>query len=691
MKKAIALILTLCLTLTAAACGKTEPKAKLPEDIPAVEIPAEIPGEEEAPAEQSVPEESGTAEKVPESDEKTEPAPIVMTVPTEYRQVYDRLMESRKNANRRRTADGMVFAEEETVAEAAMEAPAPMPAATNDMVMKSEAVSVDADNGGGSDYSTTNSQVAGIDEGDIVKTDGKYIYVLKNGNELVILSANGENTEVLSDTVLYDNDDSYKSEQKANGDYSYYSSYRYGTEMYINDGTLAILCSYNEWWEEYTNGSYSYDDANEARLELYDVSDPGDPELTETFGQDGWLTSSRMMGDDLYILSRYSVYVYGEYEEDDPGAYIPYLRDGEERYLMPVDRIVCPPVIDSTDYTVICRYDLSAGVREDVKTVLGAGDTVYMSPNALYLAGTRYVSEDTNVHTESVYTVTTTESMDHTEIIKLALDDGLTVTACCEFEGNLLGQFAMDEYDGTLRVVATLNKNISTVYTDEEYGFSNYKWDSERHNALYVFDSDLNLLGSVGELAEGEQVYSVRFDGDVGYFVTFRTVDPLFAVNLSDPTNPQVMSELKIPGFSRYLHPYSDTLLFGLGQNADEETGWTENMKLSMFNVSDPYNVFEQDKLTLDISYSTALYNHKAILVAPEKSLIGFPSENGYLLYGYTEDGGFALIDEVKIDDFWWNGDSRGLYAGEYFYIVTPQFTAVLDMENFDLLARVKY
>lgn len=206
-----------------------------------------------------------------------------------------------------------------------------------------------------------------------------------------------------------------------------------------------------------------------------------------------------------------------------------------------------------------------------------------------------------------------------------------------------------------------------------------------------MFDENLDLIGKIDGLAKNEKVYSVRFSGDTAYFVTFRTVDPLFTVDLSDPANPVILSELKIPGFSNYLHPYSDGLLFGLGQDADERTGWTRGMKLSMFDVSDPHAVSEKHCLKLDSYSSEALYNHKAILVSAEKDLIGFPTETGYVIYGYDTEKGFYKKAETALEKLWASHDIRGLYSGDYVYIVTQDFTAVMRMADLELLTTVGY
>jgi uncharacterized secreted protein with C-terminal beta-propeller domain len=193
----------------------------------------------------------------------------------------------------------------------------------------------------------------------------------------------------------------------------------------------------------------------------------------------------------------------------------------------------------------------------------------------------------------------------------------------------------------------------------------------------------------VDDLAPDEEVYSCRYMGDVAYFVTFRNTDPLFSVDLSDKRRPKVMGKLKIPGFSNYLHPYADGLLFGLGSDADEETGAVGSLKVSMFDNSDPYDVTEKDKLILDgASYTYAAENHKAVLVDARRSLVAFPADEGYVILNYDRGTGFSRVMDVRLDpagydDPWyWYGGLRGVFIGEVFYVVAPDSIHAYDMAD---------
>ncbi len=203
-----------------------------------------------------------------------------------------------------------------------------------------------------------------------------------------------------------------------------------------------------------------------------------------------------------------------------------------------------------------------------------------------------------------------------------------------------------------------------------------------------MLDEDLSLLGKLDGLAEDERVYAVRFFGDTGYFVTYRQIDPLFAVDLSDPAAPKILAELKLPGFSEYLHPYGEGLLFGLGYSVNESRGWTENLKLYMFAISDPAAVSELATLELEEGYSPATGNHHAILADAEKNIIAFPTEEEYVIYSWdVAENRFLRQAAFGLDD--WGGSARGCYADGIFYLSCMRSVTVIDMQSWAELAHV--
>ncbi len=629
---------------------------------------------------------------------------ITMTIPSSYGYVYDRLKEAfpdyRYYDYYEEVVEEVIIEEpvfEEAEAEVVMEAPAMAAAPANDMIVVEEAVeeavveeAAPQTGGGSGDYSKTNVQVEGIDEGDIVKTDGEYIYVLKKDTDnLVILHADGKNTTWRSRISVRENSKenspTYTNRYNHEKDYTSSVIYENATELYVSGHYAAVIVDHDWNYSSRISGITRYEDEAWTLIRIYDVSNPDKPVKVTTLGQSGSYETSRMIGDSIYLITDFR----SEPNEREVYAdYIPSLYHDSEKDLVPVNSLIVPPEITARRFTVISEYDLSEQKNVSTKSVLTPTDTVYMNSEHLYLADQRSYNDVLDEYKESIYTVTETVSGQCTDIYKFELGEKITTKAFCTVDGRLLNQFSMDEYKGNLRLVTTHQTNSRKVYKDKEFGFTNTKWiNSEQTNGLYIYDENLNPLGSITGLAKDERVYSVRFTGDVGYFVTFRETDPLFAVDLSNPRAPKIMSALKIPGFSEYLHPFGNGLLFGLGQDATEQ-GWTTGMKLSMFDTSDPYDVTEIHKKKLDISYSAALNNHKAILISAERGLIGFPSGDGYRLYGYDPAKGFYEITQME---FKWDSNARGLYIGDMLYIVFPERTVVLDMVNYDIVKTVNY
>ena len=529
---------------------------------------------------------------------------------------------------------------------------------------------------GAGDYSGTNVQVAGIDEGDIVKTDGKYIYVIHD-EELVIFKADGQNTDEVSRTEV--GMSVYSESDKKDDVYRYYSESKYPSQMFVGDGRLALISEYYKYDESRIDGKWVSNRKNYICVDFYDVSDPAAPKLTQSLGQDGYIMDTRLMDGRLYVMTSYWVW---NCEEGDPSTYVPVLYKGGEARIMAADKIYINPWgCDSTEYVVGCGYDMSTGERFAEQSALGCGDRLYMNAGGIYVLGSHWFDNVTNTYTESVYTVEEHLNGSETQIIRFSVDD-LSITASGKVPGSLESQFSADEYEGYLRLVTTRNDSGYKIYKDETYGFENYKWDeSKTTNALYVLDGKLQIVGKVEDLAPGERVYSARFDGPIAYFCTFRNMDPLFAADISDPTAPKILSALKISGFSEYLHGWSADRLFGLGNEADEEDGWREELKLVMFDTSDKTNVTVKHTLVLeDADYSEALYNHKAVFIDPERNYIGFAAEDTYYIFSYDDAAGFQL--KYQFDSYDWMGNTRGLRIGDYAYIVEYDEIIVISMTD---------
>lgn len=520
-----------------------------------------------------------------------------------------------------------------------------------------------ADSAPMADYSTA-SQVAGVDEADIVKTDGQYIYAA-SGSQLRIYEAAGADSRLVGRVELSGKDSDGSREI---------------SELYLFGSTLAVLCSDYRWDEE-TGGSAR------TSVQLLDVSDPEKVRFDECLGQDGNYHDSRLMGGVLYLISDYFIWDYAE--GDAPERYIPALYTNETSGLPEPGCILLPETLpEGASYTVVSAIDLSSGQRLDSYTVLDRVSTVYMSKTSLYLCADRYAETESAPRSENQYTVVDYSSGAVTGITAFDLAGGLALRASGELPGRLLNQFSLDEKDGYLRLAVTETTDQWSVYTDPAYDFVNYRWgEGQQSSSLYILDGGLNIVGSLTGLGQDEQIYSVRFDGDLCYFVTFRQTDPLFAADLSDPARPVILSALKLPGFSSYLHVYGDGLLFGLGQWADEETGFAQALKLAMYDSSDPAELRELDLLLLeDCWYSPALDDHKALLILPEQNRIGFATDTEYLVFAY-QDGAFVQLAALPLPEaFYDTYHLRGLLIRGDLYLVSSWGLQVYDGGAFRLL-----
>jgi len=620
----------------------------------------------------TAPNETAAGTKTGESEPKAEIKELKVTYPASYKELYKELTTESSSGGR----GGMMNGGSKAVDEEA-ENGMPEAAAEAGQADAPEATGM-GEGGDESDYSDTNVQVEGVDEADIVKTDGKYIYVLTYQQDLVILEANGAETRQLSSLRVADG-------YNAEDDYSKGSN-NYAQEMYVSDGRVIIIRSGYEWG--YEDDRYF---SNETTMvHVYDVSDPENPVFVGRAGQDGYYNDSRMYGGKVYLISNHYVYRYYDIEESEPETYVPYLYRNGEKTIMPIDNI---GIIgeDSSSYAIISVIDPQTADIEDSETLLCNVGSIYMNGASIYLTSSKYDEEASAEYTADQYTVTDYTERRMTDIVRIDTENGLDIGGTGTVPGYLFNQFAMDEYNGYFRLVTTVDDYSYSVYEDKKYDFTNWIYsDSNTYNCLYVLDAELNMVGSVTDLAKDEYIRSARFSGDIAYFVTFRQVDPLFAVDLSEPSNPKVLSALKIPGFSEYLHIYSDGRLFGLGQDADEETGWVECMKMTMFDVSDPANVTElTTKLLEDDYWSVALYNHKAVLISAARDIIAFPGDSCYYVFGYSDESGFYEKGEFQVDLDLYN--ARGLYIGDYMYICGQQSTEIISMDSFENIATVEY
>ncbi len=512
------------------------------------------------------------------------------------------------------------------------------------------------------DYSGTNNQVSGVDEADIVKTDGAYIYTLGQSFTLYITKVDGADMTITDTLTLCKNEDD--------------SGYTEVTELFLA-GDLVYAIGNDTRWNGDNNGT-------DTIIKVIDVSDRANAKVVATLTQDGYYNTARMMDGYLYVVSNYYDIVFRLI--DNPVTFCPAVTVDGAQTVLPADDVIINDDTTDTSYTVVTSINAASGTSfASHKAMLGASGTVYCSTTHLFL--TSYVNgynENSEVQTDANGKHFVRNTYDsHTAICMLKLDAGvITEQASTTIEGNFLNQFSLDQYNGYLRVVVSRNSSTETIWTD---GIDEYEWNSVDDNALYVLDDALRVVGTVENLGEDESVQSVRFAGDVAYFVTFRQVDPLFAVDLSDPASPTVLSALKISGFSAYLHAYSDGLLLGIGYDADETSGATQGVKISMFDVRDPQNVTEIAKLSVDADWTDVQYNHKGIYVNAAENLIAFPADGNYYVFRYTEGEGFQQLGVIENSESW--NEIRGLHIGDTFYCVSTSRITALSLTEMKVLA----
>lgn len=558
-----------------------------------------------------------------------------------------------------------------------------------------------AGGGGGLDFTGTNNQELEVDEADIVKTDGQFIYVLRSSTLLIADAWPADSAEVVSSITVEGSP----------------------LEMFVQDDIAAVYSSLPSWAAEVQQklgiDPYNYDsdspiwmDSNITKLTVYDISDRTNPTpVRETYAQ-GQYVSARMVNSTARAVVRtgvdvdayIDVYAYGggagggsvgspgvavdvdrepgaapssggsasagsgsstpnstepadepesEESEDKADVYYdePYNPLTEEELeaakndlkatidATPLSAMIprawtvtnpgsdTPEIIESqlADCSDVYKQSVSGGLgylsvltvdlaspAADIDTIslIGEGHNVYASGTSLYVASDIWSNWLWMMpEAQEDWQVTVIHRFD------ITLEGAAAgYVASGKVPGHVLNQFSMSEYQGNLRVAST-----KEIWSGED--------ESESYvTVLGLSGGELVQLGQVGGLGKGERIYSARFVDDKGYVVTFREIDPLYTLDLSDPANPQAVGELKIPGFSTYIHPMGNDHLLTIGEEVDPDGGWTQGMKLEIFDVSDFANPQSTQKYIFDGGYySQALYEHKAFTYNAARGMLAIP------------------------------------------------------------------
>ncbi len=549
------------------------------------------------------------------------------------------------------------------------------------------------------EHSTTNVQVTGVDEADTVKTDGQYIYTLnvnyttEPANTIEIINANAQDPSVIG-KITYNNTISiagmYLSQ---NGNKLAVLGSNYGTLLYfprtISKGEISVTSNYVNVVKTF--------------IYVYDVSNKADPVLARNLTLSGSYFNSRMIGNYVYTVVSQPAYANNE------SVILPQVSNDQ------VTKEIIPTSIYYTDmqdsyftYTTFSGINIQddSQVPTDMTILMGGTSNMYVSTSNMYLT----------------FPDTTGES---TEIYRVGINGAnLSFDAKGIVPGYVLNQYSMDEYNNYFRVATTVTTG-SWVNRDQ-------------HNNLYVLNMDLNIVGQIENLGQGERIYSARFTGDKAYLVTFKQTDPFFVLDLKDPTAPKVAGELKIPGYSSYLHPYDENHIIGIGKE-------NNTVKLSLFDVTDMNNPTEIAKYVIgenaDYVDSTALYEPKAFLFDLQKQLLVIPVS--ITNYGYapqpasepqtrnstdsssSNNGGISSSTPVTESSFWqgayvfnlspngftlkgelshqattnnqywyWHNDaaiSRSLYIGNTLYTVSNSKVQLNSLDGLGLIGQVNF
>ena len=569
-------------------------------------------------------------------------------------------------------------------------------------------------------YTKTNDQVAGVNEADFVKTDGSHIYVLSGGKLHVTKSWPAEEMTKLAELKLDGQPREMFLEEEANrltiisGIFGTYDRQPTSSSDDIAVPEPAIDCGFEGCGRPISG----------TRVDVIDISDKSAPNITRTYEFPGQYRNARRIDDvvrivlvdearwpvnlrwypeesdtflgfDIFSGSRYKR-LMSENEDiirsQDLNAWLPKAttkdaNGNNDEYAIDCAQISAPNASTLNGLTNVVTLNL-ANESVSQASIIARADEIYASESSLYFTSRHY------------WWWSTPEQQDWTYIFRLDTteNDRASFAAAGGVEGHLLNQFSMDEHEDHLRVATTLTK-----LPDE--GDEN-SWATST-NRITVLDNNMNEVGRTQDVADGERIYSARFSGDRGYIVTFREVDPLFTVDLKDPTDPKIIGELKVPGFSTYIHPLGENHLITIGihqpePDADGRVAWDErSIKLSMFDVTDfanPTEIFTR-KLGSASASSEALYEHKAFNFFEEKGLLAVPfadyysdwSGNNYwssfrseirvfsvdTVQGFTPKGSLSMSDIYETQNnrnwssYWTPWVKRSVIADEFVYAIS--------------------
>jgi len=548
------------------------------------------------------------------------------------------------------------------------------------------------------DYSTTNIQVAGVDEADVVKSDGEYLYVVSAPYIYILKAYPADQAEVVSKIEFNET---------------------YGVQIYVNENKLAVLANYFPYSMYGIGGGLSVDTfapfnfVEEMFVKVYDITDKANPVLSRTVTVNGTMYGSRMIGNYVYIVVNH-VIMQQRANGTDLEVVLPTISGDYTRQIQPTEIYYIDAPDTSYQLTTIIAVNVMNDAQEPTYEpfLTGYSTNMYVSLNNMYL-----VAPNTNWY---FILDGEDEPKQETLVYRIELNqEQVNILSEGTVPGYVLNQFSMDEYSGYFRVATTTNN----------FGWRTFAEEATSKNNVYVLDMNLDVVGELEDLAPGEQIYSARFMGDRLYLVTFRNIDPLFVIDLSDPTAPTVLGQLKVTGYSGYLHPYDENHIIGIGKETEYEAkadfSWYQGVKISLFDVSDVLNPREVDMVEIGDRGTTSpiLDDHKALLFDESRNLLVIPvlvAEKDPTMYpdelpdwaygeyvwqgacvfdispdGIEYRGGIThLEDGADLKSGYWSYSEyfveRALYIGNVLYTVSDKLVKMNDLGSLDLLNEIE-
>lgn len=547
------------------------------------------------------------------------------------------------------------------------------------------------------DYSTINIQVENVDEADIVKTDGDYIYSISEDNVIITDVKDPKQPKVVA-TIKSEDDDIPE-------------------DIILYKDKLVVISTKGNQTQR-----YYYNNRMNTVVKIYNITSREKPVLTKSYEMYEPYYTSRCIDNVLYVISS------GNLRKEDDKIVVGYNEDNMEKE-MSIDKIKYLKDVKTTKQTLISTVDLN-NETADIKldSYLMNISNAYVSENAIYLLNQKY-NNDSKIPIKLLfgfkgvfgledYYEMDSESGYYTEIYKFDIKENVEYKAKTKVKGKTINQYSLDEKDNHLRIAL-------------------YDNDGSR---VAIFDEDLKQIGISDNVAKGEKMYSSRFIGDKVYFVTYKTIDPLFVMDLSNEAKPKVLGKLKIPGYSTYLHPYDENHIIGIGMETKEIINRNSNgkvisttakvvgMKMALFDVSNVNSPVQISSVVIGDSRTTSaiLTNPKALLFSKEKSLIAIPVNNysqdfevtlsnnyetminnytkyskpynaeGYFVYNINVQDGFKLkgvITHEKTNATYYYSNSkllRGLYIDNNLYTVSETMIKVNELDSLKAVGELK-